>query len=152
MNEKRVQRIIDISSDVVVIFVVMLMIAIYKGESFQLNGFNFLGQETSDTPINIILGLGILMLFLHFVMGILNRYPSIFNYPIKLREEHEASIHVRAQRFLASIRLVTNILFLFVIFLELYQNKLLLIPVVVILIFYPIIIISFVRRIKNRNR
>lgn len=152
MKEKRIQRIIDISSDVVVLLVVMLMIAIYKGESFQLNGFNLGGQETSETQINIILGLGILMLFLHFGMGILNRYPSIFNYPIKLKEEHEASIHVRAQRFLASIRLVTNILFLFVIFLELYQNMLLSIPIVLFTFLYPVLFIVFFRRLKRMNQ
>lgn len=149
MKEKRMQNVCDIAAYVFLLIAAVILFYCYYADSL---GWWIFDQVISPSQMNRMLVLGIMMLIVHFGMGILNRYPSIFNYPIKLKEEHKASIHIRAQRFLASIRLVTNILFVSLIFLEWYQNKLMLIPIVVVLIFYPIIIISFVRRVKNRNR
>ncbi len=75
--------------------------------------FNIGGKANSNGSKVVIFVLLGIMTFFSFMMGLLNKYPHLFNYPIEITDKNREYCYQVAQKFIAWMSLHTTLCFSF---------------------------------------
>ncbi len=85
--------------------------------------FNFLGEaDRFGNKLNIFI-LPVTATVLFIGLTILNNYPHIFNYPVRITGENALRQYTNATRFIRYLKLALAIIFLLVLLVTFYQSQ-----------------------------
>ncbi len=152
MTQKHIKTAVDIAAHIVTAAALIYIVYIYPpmpdiipthyGISGRADTFG--DKSAVWTPFS-------LLAIFHIGLGIINRFPQIFNYPIKIKDIHRDEIYLTAQHMLSWIRLLIDIIFAAVLTSAAHAATTLLWPLLLALIGFHAMLICFTLKMKRIN-
>ncbi len=143
-----IDRILEITGWVAMVGIWILTIVNYPGLPDTIpTHFNALGQVDGYGGKGTLLILPLIVTLVVVGLTILNRFPAIFNFPVKITHENAQKQYTNATRFIRYLKLVIALIFGFIAFnaVQNAQGKaeglgIWVLPLMLGLIFIPLII------------
>jgi uncharacterized membrane protein len=146
LNLTSTDRIIEIAGWLALAFIWIITLFHYRNLPDTIpSHFNVAGQADGFGPKTSIFILPVLGTILFIGLTILNRFPQVFNYPVKLTPENVANQYMMATRLIRYLKLAILAIFAIILWLSSYAAihqtnsiGIWLLPTMMIMIFVPI--------------